>query len=98
MAANATTPVFSPQPNFNAAATALNAYATEIQRCSNLPAIQQGNDILQYLQRMETKMEKMETNIRDLRTRMETRMEIMEISIRDLRNDLDRGFTRQQTL
>ena len=85
MVDNAAALPLGPQPNFDAIATAFNAAATEIQRCSNMPAVQQGNDILQILQRMEMRMERMETRME----RMETRMERIETR-------MESGFARQE--
>ena len=94
MAGNVRAPVFNRQPNFDAAAQSLNAVATELQRCSNMPAIQGGNEILQELRQMNTRMQGIETTMQG----METRMQGMETSIGELRTEMENGFARQQAL
>lgn len=49
------------QPDFNTIATGFATLSEEFGRCVNLPAVQQGNDVLQALVAIQQEMVRMRT-------------------------------------
>ena len=60
------------QPNFQRAVEHLTAFTEEVALCGNIPAIQQGNQILDAIRGLEQRMEQRLTQMEQRLTRMET--------------------------
>lgn len=49
------------QPDFDAIATGFTTLSGQFGRCVNLPALQQGNEVLQALLAVDARLDQMET-------------------------------------
>ncbi len=76
-----------PQPNFGRIAQMHVELSTELEKCQNIPAVHQGNEILQALQQLQnqlqTRFDQMQDNITGLRNEVgDLRGEINTIKTR----------------
>jgi len=94
------------QPDFNVAATALHTAGTELAKCANLPAIQQGEALMIMIQQSEdrimaqlqTMSDQQSARFQTLEDRIETRFQTIENQLQAFGAQLHTLENRFQTL
>jgi len=61
-----------PQPDFNLISHHFSAAAAELQKCPNIPALQQGDAILQALQRITGRLDTIDGHLRTIDGRLDS--------------------------
>jgi len=85
-----TNPLNQAQPDFNLIQHGFDVASTEIQKCSNIPAVQQGDAILQALRGITTRLDGIDATLTAINARLD-RM--------DARFDrMDARFDRMDTM
>ena len=76
-----TAPLLGPQPDFNLISESIRmgglTLATQFERCANLPAVNQGNQMVGLLQRIDQRLERMDQRLE----RVERRLGMLEEKI-----------------
>ncbi|KAG6309520.1 hypothetical protein E4U44_006793 [Claviceps purpurea] len=101
-----TNPVMQPglrQPNFAAAADFVRGISDEMEKCRNLPAVQDGAQWTELSVRMgafEEKINKLETKVQHLDTKVEhldTKIQYLDTNIRNLESKMDSRMVNLET-
>ncbi|KAF2844797.1 hypothetical protein T440DRAFT_473120 [Plenodomus tracheiphilus IPT5] len=83
-----------PQPDFVTAAQHLTNHATEIGRVANVPAFQQGNQILDALNNLTDRITAMSTQVADMKPRLTDHLNGMDNRLGGLQQRVTAGFVR----
>ncbi|KAH8145745.1 uncharacterized protein LAJ45_10222 [Morchella importuna] len=71
------------QPNFANAAQYLHAVANEVNLIPNIPAIQQGNQVLGVLQQIQANIQQIKADVQQIRTNLQqARGDIQQVEVR----------------
>jgi len=86
------------QPNFDVAATALHAAGNELAKCTNLPAIQQGEVLIAMIQQSETRIMAQLHTMSTKFQNVETQQQVMSGQLQTMSAKLQTVDERLQTV